>query len=124
MKKVRIILAVIIPILFVSSGYYYFVTHPSQPQVKKEIVAMPVVYAGDIYVFQPTDGWVTCRNDTPLSGYWMREYLKNHTWSISVDNISLTLRPQYPEFGGVGGVGGWEVMALHIQLNSTQYIEG
>ena len=124
MKKVRIILAVIIPILFVSSGYYYFVTHPSQPQVKKEIVAMPVVYAGDIYVFQPTDGWVTSRNDTPLSGYWMREYLKNHTWSISVDNISLTLRPQYPEFGGVGGVGGWEVMALHIQLNSTQYIEG
>ena len=127
MRKARIILAVIIPLLFVTSGYYYFITHlithPLQTHVKKELVAMPEVYAGDIYVFQTTDGWVTCHNDTPLSGYWMREYLKNHTWSISVDNISLTLRPQYPEFGGVGGVGGFGVMALKIILNSTRYIE-
>ena len=48
MRKARIILAVIIPLLFVSSGYYYLVTHPPQTHVKKEIVAMPVVYADNL----------------------------------------------------------------------------
>jgi len=118
MKKARIILAVIISLLFVSSGYYYLVTHPPQTHVKKEIVAMPVVYAGNLTYLDYTDYGVTYGNDTPLAKYWRAEYLKTHTWSVERDGISLVIYPKYI-------IGDYETEAIGfiVVLNSSKYIE-
>ncbi len=118
MKKAAVFATIAVLLLVLGAGSYIYMNQ--HKVVKKELVAMPVVYAGEIYIFDPIEEWVTFHNDTPLSSYWMREYLKNHTWTISVDNISLTLKPDVPGFEGTIDFGG---MALHIQFNSTQYIE-
>ena len=118
MKKTRIILAVIIPLLFVSSGYYYLVTHPPQTHVKKEIVAMPVVYAGNLtYLYWGEEG-VAYENDTPLGKYWRAEYLKTRTWSVVGDGINLTVYPSYVE-----GSPETEMIGFRVVLNSSRYIE-
>ena len=118
MRKARIILAVIIPLLFVSSGYYYLVTHPPQTHVKKEIVAMPEVYAGNLTFLYWGDYAVTYGNSTPLAKYWRAEYLKTHTWSVERDGISLVIYPKY-----ITGDYETQAVGLVVILNSSKYIE-
>ena len=57
MKNTRIMLAVIIPLLLIGSGGYYFVTHPPHAQtLVKELIALSAFYAGNLN-FLYWDGW-------------------------------------------------------------------
>ncbi len=122
--KIFIIMTITIPaLLILSMVYFYNAGYFSSPaQEKKPVIYLPTKWLGEIYVFNPINERMTYHNSTPLARYWMNEYLKNHTWTISVGNISLTLKPEYPELEGVGGIGGSGEIGLQVILNSTQYI--
>lgn len=84
----------------------------------KEIVAMPVVYAGNLTYLDYTDYGVTYGNDTPLAKYWRAEYLKTHTWSVERDGISLVIYPKY-----ITGDYETEAIGFIVVLNSSKYID-
>ena len=117
----KILLAIVLPIVLVigGGGFYYAAFH-SAPE--KPVVKLPTKYAGNIYIFDTIEIDYTYHNDTPLAKYWEREYLKmGHIWTISTNNINLTIKP----YGlGFVGVPSWmQDLSFNITLKSSTYVE-
>ena len=121
-KKGKIILAVVLPIVLVvgGGGFYYAAFHPMRENVQeKPIVKLPTKYVGNVYIF-PFNRAYTLSNDTPLEKYWQREFYKGRVWTISKDNITLTITPRGGEFEGAKE---YQLGQFYVTLNSSTYIE-
>jgi len=101
-------------------GFYYTAFHSDQDKTpEKPIVKLPTKYVGNVYIF-PFNRAYTLSNDTPLEKYWQREFYKGRVWTISKDNITLTITPRGGEFEGAKE---YQYGQFYVTLNSTTYIE-
>ncbi len=118
MNRAYVAIAIIIPALLVIGGAYFYSITPTRPE--KPVVVLPTKYVGNIYYFDYSAPYTTFENKTPLSEYWEREYLKNRTWTISANNITLTIVPVDLEC-----LGDYESQfpRFLVVLNSSEYIE-
>ncbi len=125
LKKTKIILAIVLPIVLVvgGGGFYYAAFHPMRENVQeKPIVKLPTRYEGNISIF-PFLGPYSYDSKTPLKKYWLREYFKDYLEGYrvneTVDNITLTINNTW-----FSGYPGWEQhLAFNVTLKSSTYIE-
>ena len=125
LKRTKIILAVVLPIVLVvgGGGFYYAAFHPMRGNLQeKPVVKLPTKYEGNISIF-PFLGPYSCDNKTPLKKYWLREYFKDYSERYrvneTVDNITLTINNTW-----FSGYPGWlQQLSFNVTLKSSTYIE-
>ncbi len=118
MIKPKNLLAIVLPALLVIGGigFYYSASHSV---AEKPVVKLPTKYVGDVYIF-PFNIEYTYGNETPLAKYWEKEFYKGRVWTISKDNITLTIRPINGECQGSRE---YQSYFFSVVLNSSRYIE-
>ena len=122
LKKTKIILAIVLPIVLVvgGGGFYYAAFHPMRGNLQeKPVVKLPTKYVNALRYWDYGDEYRLYHNGTPLAEYWEREYLRTHLWNISTGNITLSIYPLY-----IIGDSESESVALNITLRSRGYLEG
>ena len=62
----------------------------------------------------------TYGNNTSLAKYWKREFYKGRVWTISKDNITLTIMPRGGEFEGDKE---YQFGHFYVTFNTSTYIE-